>query len=382
MAAPIDPPRTAAAPLALALAEAALQRQTALLGKGATADALGGLRSGPEGALPAAAPTSPAEVPVPSPSVLGAGSAAGRPPAAPSPSAQVSWSGRVPQGLPGALAPAGVQPAALPRPGLASAPGSAGVAAPAAPGALPPAWPAAGVPRPMAALLQAVLPALLPGFAQAQGATPGPRLLAAQAWPSLSAAAALQDEGAGLPILLPWRSAPVVLHTPDGPRQGLLTLRMPGTAPAVLPGSSPAVVQAAFAGAGVSLQAGVYALLWADAQGQRRSGLLVLELAPWVPPLVYGRDTLQPRTDAWAQMAAAQASGHRPDADVLDAPGPLCDRAGCPYEGRAPCAQPFCLDVRPVAPVAALTAAGDGPGQRSAVPGLAPPAASPAAPPA
>lgn len=232
----------------------------------------------------------------------------------------------------------------------------------------------------MAALLQAVLPALWPGPVQAQGATPGPRLLAAQAWPSLPAAAALQDEGAGLPMLVSWRSAPAVLHTPDGPRQGVLTLLMPGPAPVALPGSSPAAVQAAFAGAGASLQAGVYALLLADGEGQRSSALLVLELAPWVPPLVYGRDTLQPRTDAWAQMAAAQAGGHRSDADVLDAPPTLCDRAGCPYEGRAPCAQPFCLDVRPVAPAAALTAAGDEPGQRPTAPGLEPPAASPAAP--
>lgn len=358
MAAPIDPPRTAAAPLALALAEAALQRQAALLGKGGAADALGGLRPGPEGALPPAAPLPPPTLtpaPVPPPAAL-------QPPAAPSPSAQVSWSGRAPQGLPGAAAPAGAQPAVLPRPGLAGAPGPSGLATPVAPGPAASAWPASGVPRPMAALLQAVLPALLPAPvprpASAEGAAPGPRLLSAQPWPSLPMAAALQDE-AGLPMLAPWRSAPAVLHTPDGPRQGVLTLLMPGPAPAALPGSSPAAVQAAFAGAGASLQAGVYALLLADGEGQRSSALLVLELAPWVPPLVYGRDTLQPRTDAWAQMAAAQASGPRPDADVLDAPPTPCDRAGCPYEGRAPCAQPFCLDVRPVAPAAALQAAGD-----------------------
>ena len=75
--------------------------------------------------------------------------------------------------------------------------------------------------------------------------------------------------------------------------------------------------------------------------------------------VVYGRDPLQARTDPWLALAALQASGQSRVQEHDRAAEPPCSAPGCPYEGRAPCVQPFCLALRvQPAPLAAPTGPG------------------------
>ena len=93
------------------------------------------------------------------------------------------------------------------------------------------------------------------------------------------------------------------------------------------------------------------------------SALLSLELAPWqgaAVSVVYGRDQLQARNDPWLQMLALQASGYgreEEEADQRRRARSHCDTPGCPYAGRAPCEQPFCLAMR-VVPVQSVPPVG------------------------
>ena len=406
MASSIDPPRTPAAPAALALAEAALQRQTLLLAQrsgGAGQGAQAGAAEPAFTALPQGAPT---------PSVA----TAAVPPPLPVPaqadrvslSAQAQGSLRDEEarqaGLPGQ--PRSAMPmtaSALPSItiGDAAARGSGGSAgrraAPSTGGAdrssvtpgaagLPTAalrgagWPTAGVAAPVRQMLDALV-------RQLTATGPAQRIVAAQPWPA-GLPEWLADDPAGLPPLRTWLVGQGAVHTAEGSRAFSLALRVPAAwaesqaatrAPAApgndarmaaAPGSGSSGggaaaapqggLTAAFAGRPQALTSGLYALVLqsADAAAGRgspnaaTSALLSVDFAPWLASqaaTVYGRD---PRlADPWLQMAALQAGGWRPP-EGDDDPGRRaenCDAPGCPYAGRAACLQPFCLAMR-VAP--------------------------------
>lgn len=206
------------------------------------------------------------------------------------------------------------------------------------------------------------------------------RLLAAQAWPAefvqwLEQQAANESEPSPLPLLRTWLVAQGQTHTPEGERGFTLTLRLPqswnpgaasasanaappeGTAKpsnANNPGAPSAGLAASFAGTPRSLNSGLFALVLQptqQAQAARTSALLSLEFAPWLGNAaaasnLYGRDSWQ-RSDPWLQWAALQAgSSWRDVVQGEHNKRLLCDQPGCPYEGRAPCEQPFCLALR------------------------------------
>ena len=55
---------------------------------------------------------------------------------------------------------------------------------------------------------------------------------------------------------------------------------------------------------------------------------------------------LQQRNDPWLHMAAAQASGALPrERRAFEHQSHFCTTEGCQYQGRAPCAQPFCSEM-------------------------------------
>ena len=87
--------------------------------------------------------------------------------------------------------------------------------------------------------------------------------------------------------------------------------------------------------------------------------LLVLDFQPMLATAgaaVYGRDLLQARHDPWVQQAQLQASGQlAKDEEIArerEREAGLCQAPGCPYALRAPCAQPFCLEMRVGTPLA------------------------------
>lgn len=336
---PIDPPRAPLIPVARLLAEAALQRQGQLLG----ADKAGALPAAPAAGLPL--PTGAAPVP------------------APPPASQVSLSAQARQSLEAqgaGLAPGGGAAAGNARGALAG--GAAGTAArllplpsavlnagaPAVSGAAAGAWPATGAGG-MTPLLDALV-------RQLTAPTSGQRVVAAQPWTAAQAEAALAEADA--PSLRTWLVGQALVQTPEGGRNAALALRVPapwllsqpGTQAAVAPAAS---LAGAFAGRPQALASGLFALvLQPEAGGARTSALLALEFAPFAAATVYGRDPLQVRNDPWLQMAALQASGQwREDEELAarrdDTP---CATPGCPYAGRAPCEQPFCLALRAVQP--------------------------------
>ncbi len=59
---------------------------------------------------------------------------------------------------------------------------------------------------------------------------------------------------------------------------------------------------------------------------------------------------LQAKNDPWLQMAALQASGQQPREDqrLPERRTGLCTQLGCPYRGKANCAQPFCAEMNRV----------------------------------
>lgn len=337
----LDPPRGPLPPVVQALAEAALQRQSALLDTDRA------------GAVPAPAPAFPTPPGAPQAPV---------PPAPPLPvgADQVSLSpqARSSLGMPSGtvIGPGLPRPAGTPAaPSTPVPPGSPAMPSGTA-GAVPlPPWPATGVSAPLRGMVAALVQQLT-APAQPQ------RVVAVQPWPA--ALVPVVDAGAegegGLPPLQTWLVRQGVVQTPEGERAFSLTLRVPvpwlqsQAQPAAAPAPAPPLT-ALFAGKPQALQSGTWALVLQSAEptAQRTSALLVLDFPPLAQAGVYGRELLQARQDPWLQMAVLQASGQLPkDEDgIRDREAGLCQTPGCPYAGRAACAQPFCLALRVVLPV-------------------------------
>lgn len=346
------PPRGPLPPVAQVLAEAALQRQSALLrspGAGGTAPLPGAADL--VAAPPAAGPTALA-APVP---LLAE-------------QAHISPQARAPLGAGfdprnAALAP-GQPRAAMPIPTRA---GSAAALLAGASQAVPvaAAWPAAGLDVPLRQMVAALVHQLTAQVAPQ-------RVVAAQAWP-LALAHALEsgEADAAQPALQTWLVRQGTVQTPEGPLGLAVTLRVPVpwlAAQAAQPGvmASAALVpqgalQVPYTGSAQGLQSGVLALVLQglETSAPRTSALLVLDFQPPLAAAVYGRDMMLARLDPWLQLAQLQASGQLPRDDDLarDRETGLCKEPGCPYAGRAACAQPFCLAMTVVAPVGAVDAA-------------------------
>ncbi len=378
MTLPIDPSRTALPPVAQFLAEAALQRQTALLGL-----------DKPKPAVPAApSPLPTADPSAPPPSVTSPSPPGGP---LPTPADQASISpqareqlaagfdprraggaeGRL-QGARGEGAARASPPGASALPRGATMAAQANAATSAASATSGTAWPASGLSAPLLRMVSALVAQVT-----AQAGVPQ-RVVAAQPWP-IGMAQALESGAldADQPPLQTWLVRQGVVSTPEGPRGLALTLRAPvpwlaaqaspaaaGAAAAQVSASLGAgataaggALQVPFAGGGQALQSGVMALVLQgmDAAAPRTSALLVLDLQPQLAATVYGRDMLQQATgrlDPWTQMAVLQASGQVPreDARARNGDSGLCETVGCPYAARAECAQPFCLALRGVLP--------------------------------
>ena len=312
-------------PPALVLAEAALQRQNALLG--ASRD------------TPLPAPQVPDQVSL---------SAQAR--------ASLLVSGPGEAGTP---RPPGAAPGAAAQPPLATPPGRPALPQGAAAPVLPP-WPATGVGAPLRAMVS-MLVQQLTAPAQPQ------RVLAVQPWP---AALLPQVDGEHAPPDLPplqtWLVRQGVVQTEQGPRGFALTLRVPQPwlqaqpqPPTAAPaGGAAPPLAAAFAGKPEALQSGTWALVLQPATpaAPRASALLTLDFQPLAQPTLYARELLQARSDPWLLMAALQASGQVPKDEerVREHEAQLCQSQGCPYAGRAPCEQPFCLALRTVLPAEAV----------------------------
>ncbi|MFN3439406.1 MAG: hypothetical protein ACK41V_17030 [Acidovorax sp.] len=365
MSLPIDPSRSALPPVAQFLAEAALQRQSALLGL--------------EKPKPIAAP-SPlpgADPSAPPPSVSSPSPPAGP---LPTPADKASISPQAREQLAAGFDPRGASaangslqgargegalraaPPALPS-GAPAAPGSAAASAVAS-GVGGAAWPTSGLGAPLLRLVSALVAQVT-----AQAGVPQ-RVVAAQPWP-IGMAQALESGAldADQSPLQTWLVRQGVVLTPEGPRGMALTLRAAvpwlaaqqaqtvGTG-AGAPASAASALQVPFAGGGQALQSGVMALVLQgmDAAAPRTSALLVMDLQPQLAAAVYGREMLQQaitgRLDPWTQMAVLQASGQVPREDERARNGAsgLCETVGCPYAARAACVQPFCMAQRGVLP--------------------------------
>lgn len=370
MSLPIDPTRSALPPVAQFLAEAALQRQSALLG----------LDKPKPVAAPAPLPGADPSAPPPSVS-------SPSPPAGPLPTpadkASISPQAREqlatgfdPRG--GGAANGGVQGArgdgallraaspALPSgpPAASQSSGSTTTSGASALGGA--AWPTSGLGAPLLRLVSALVAQVT-----AQAGVPQ-RVVAAQPWP-IGMAQALESGAldADQPPLQTWLVRQGVVQTPEGPRGMALTLRAPvpwlaaQQAQTVGIGagaqtSAAGALQVPFAGGGQPLQSGVMALVLQgmDAAAPRTSALLVLDMQPQLAAAVYGREMLQQATtgrlDPWTQMAVLQASGQVPREDerarARNGASGLCETVGCPYAARAECVQPFCLAMRGVLP--------------------------------
>lgn len=363
MALPIDPSRSALPPVAQFLAEAALQRQAALLGLD---------KPGPATApLPTADPSAPPPTPT-SPS----------PPAGPLPApaadkASISAQAREQlgagfeprRGVAGnaaAAAAPGPRAGAAPRGALAPPPLPVGAPVPASSTASVSGadWPATGLGAPLLRMVGALVAQLTAGSVAPQ------RVTAAQPWP-IGLAQALESGAvdAETPPLQTWLVRQGSVQTPEGPRGFALTLRVPvpwlasqapsaaasAAAAATATPSTAAPLQVPFTGSAQSLQSGVFALVLQglEASAPRTSALLVMDFQPQMPAAVYGRDLLaQLRMDPWTQMAVLQASGQVPREEdrARNGASGLCETVGCPYAARAECAQPFCLAQRGVRP--------------------------------
>ena len=341
----LDPPRGPLPAVAQALAEAALQRQSSLLG------------TDREGVLPAArAPASPlpsmpqAPVPPAPPLPAGADHVSLSPQARDSLAAAPGTAIPAGRSLPTAGAPAGLPVPTLP--GQAAPTTATAGAAP-----LQTAWPATGVGAPLRGMVAALVQQIT-APAQSQ------RVVAMQPWPAalvpvVDAGGAGEGGVPGLPPLQTWLVRQGVVQTSEGERGFSLTLRVPvpwlqsQAQPTAAPAPAPPLA-ALFAGKPQALQSGTWALVLQSTEpaAARTSALLVLEFPPLAQSAVYGRELLQARQDPWLQMAVLQASGQLPkDEDaVREREAGLCQTPGCPYAGRASCAQPFCLALRTVPP--------------------------------
>lgn len=206
-----------------------------------------------------------------------------------------------------------------------------------------------------------------------------------------------------LPALQSWWVQQGTLLTPQGERGFTLSLQVPqawaqaqgaamalAAASASAPGAAPFTAAAALpAGAALplagaqatepglrlpldaslqSLASGPVAVVVQPrgADALRTSALLLLELQPLRQPggamaspaglasvaslspalAQEVQQMLQQRNDPWLHMAAAQASGALPrERRAFEHQSHFCTTEGCQYEGRAPCAQPFCSEM-------------------------------------
>lgn len=357
MSAPIDLPRQPLPGAALALAEAALQRQSSLLDTGrnhSTQTDAKGLAAPNAAVLPP--PALPDRVSL-SPQALHALGAQAA--AAETASATAGTTARPAANTRADPAPRSALPPQLP---------IAAGAAPQAPALPPAAWPASGVGAPVQTLINAMVRQMTHGgLAQ--------RVLSVQAWPAAlvrqldeSPDPQSDAQDSALPALQTWLVRQGSMQTADGARPFTLALKVPvpwleqQPTPATAPAQGGAL-SLAFAGRPQALQVGAFALVLQSTEtAARTSALLVMEFAPLAQAAVYGRDMLQARQDPWLQMAVLQASGHLPrDEDLArDQEVGLCQTPGCPYTGRAACPQPFCLALRVVSPVAAVDAQAGG----------------------
>ncbi len=206
-----------------------------------------------------------------------------------------------------------------------------------------------------------------------------------------------------LPALQSWWVQQGTLLTPQGERGFTLSLQVPqawaqaqgaamalAAASASAPGAAPFTAAAALpAGAALplagaqatepglrlpldaslqSLASGPVAVVVQPrgADALRTSALLLLELQPLRQPggamaspaglasvaslsPAFAQEVqqmLQQRNDPWLHMAAAQASGALPrERRAFEHQSHFCTTEGCQYQGRAPCAQPFCSEM-------------------------------------
>jgi uncharacterized protein with beta-barrel porin domain len=194
--------------------------------------------------------------------------------------------------------------------------------------------------------------------------------------------------------MLTWLVQQGVVQTPQGERGFALSLQVPqawaqmqtgaappaGTAPAgaaLLTGGGAAPLKLPFAAPAQQLESGALALvlqgpgpagerlrtsalLWLDfqplpvaAQGAQSAQSAAAALAGLLPSTQAAQQAmvaLQARNDPWLQMAALQASGQQPrdDQRLQERRTGLCTELGCPYRGKASCAQPFCAEMNRV----------------------------------
>lgn len=207
--------------------------------------------------------------------------------------------------------------------------------------------------------------------------------------PGAAAPATAGPNGAPrLPPMQTWLVQQGVVQAPDGERGFALTLQVPQAwaqlqaMPVPLAAAPGAALQPAASGlpqlqlplaAPVQqLESGALALVLQNAgpggERMRTSALLWLDFQP-LPVAAQGAPsaaalasllpasqlaqqlgTLQPRNDPWLHMAALQASGQQPREDqrIEERRTGLCDEPGCPYHGKASCAQPFCAEMNRV----------------------------------
>jgi hypothetical protein len=352
----IDPPRGPPPGVAQVLAEAALQRQSVLLGTDRESAAPARSPGVPAPPMPPQAPVPPVPpVPVVTDQVRLS-------PQARTSLAEAQADPAPPQGVPargpGAAAAASVAPVHG-APLLSTGPGRLPPSAPAAGATALPPWPATGVGAPLRGLLAELVRQVTAPAQQPQ------RVVAVQPWPAalvpVAEGAALGEDGLpGLPPLQHWLVRQGVVQTAEGERAFSLTLRVPvpwlqsQTASVAAPVPHTPSLAALFAGKPQALQSGTWALVLQSTEpaATRTSALLVLEFAPLAQAPVYGRELLHARQDPWLQMAVLQASGQLPkdEGAVREREAGLCQTPGCPYAARASCAQPFCVALRVVQP--------------------------------
>ncbi|MBP7352441.1 MAG: Fe-S oxidoreductase [Comamonas sp.] len=268
-------------------------------------------------------------------------------------------------------------PAALAQAVLQSGAGSAG-------GAPVPSAPSAATLASAAAAPQAPTGA---GAAAASAASPGASGAAGQAAGAGTPAATVRP---ALPALQNWLVQQGVLQGPDGERAFTLTLRVPvawaqaqsvlGQAlgaqiaggGAALPGSALGALLLPYGSSVQQLGNATFGLVLApqglpaaQTQAMRTSAVLQLEFQPM--PMAASQVAQQAVTagllpagmlpqeayqallarggDPWLHMAQQQASGQLPRERQQHGSDGQCNRAGCQYQGRAECAQPFCAEM-------------------------------------
>ena len=243
---------------------------------------------------------------------------------------------------------------------------------------------------------QAWLNALLPAAASAalsaasgNGAAAGTVGGAGTASPATTAAANASSVAPRLPPMLTWLVQQGVVQTPEGERGFALTLQVPqawaqlqasaalpagvaSPAAALLPAAGPVQLKLPFAAPAQQLESGALALvlqgagpggeklrtsalLWLDfqplpsaAQSAQSAATGLAGLLPSTQVAQQALAALQAKNDPWLQMAALQASGQQPREGLPERKTGLCTELGCPYRGKASCAQPFCAEMNRV----------------------------------